>query len=140
MIIIINSLKITLWISAIGCLLAVPFTVLPWNIIESAFLWLDVKPIHDSPITIYLFRIICGVFGLIGIFFAILARNPLQYGYMLNLGAYGLIFFGLLSLILGLNLDVPLKLYIWDALFGLVIGLFVVILSRIKNRVHIKNT
>lgn len=127
-----NRLKTTLWISAIGCLIAIPFAVIPWNIIESIFLWLGVELIA-SPITIYLFRIVCAVFGLIGIFFIILAKNPLKYGYMLDLGAYGLIFFGLLCLILGISLDMSLKLYIGDALFGLILGVLIVILSKIEK-------
>lgn len=128
-----SGLKITLWISAIGCLIATPFTILSWDIIQSIFLWFGIEPISDDPITIYLFRIVCGVFGLIGIFFVILAKNPFQYGYMLNLGAYGLILLGVLCLMLGLSLNMPVKLYIGDALFGLVLGLLIVILSQMEN-------
>lgn len=125
-----NSLKITLWISAVGCLIAAPFTFLPWGIIENIFLWFGVEPIPNNLITTYLFRMACGVFALIGIFFIILAKNPFKYGVMLHLGAYGLIFLGTLCLILGLSLNMPLKLYIGDTLFGLVLGFLIVILSQ----------
>ena len=48
---------------------------------------------------------------------------------MLDLGAYGLIVFGLLSLIVGSVLGLPLKMYIGDALFGLILGIIIAILS-----------
>lgn len=83
----------------------------------------------------YLFRIVCGIVGLIGIYFIILARNPLGYGPMLKLGAYGLIIFGSLSLILGVSLVMPPKVYIGDALSGLVLGIVIIILSFRVQRV-----
>ncbi|MGK7874991.1 MAG: hypothetical protein AB4426_17330 [Xenococcaceae cyanobacterium] len=119
-----KSLKISLWICAIGCLTALPFTVFP-----VPMTWFGLKPIPDIPEIMYFIRIACGVFGLIGIYFIILARNPLGYGAMLNLGAYGLIAFGLLGLILGLSLKIPLIVYLGDALFGIVLGSVIAILS-----------
>ena len=53
-----KSLKLTLWIAAIGCLAAVPFIVLPWSIVENIILWLGFEPLPDSPVVIYLFRIV----------------------------------------------------------------------------------
>ncbi|MFH2046773.1 MAG: hypothetical protein ABIK92_16700 [Pseudomonadota bacterium] len=125
-----RSLKTALWICASGCLAAIPFVVLPWEIIQDLFVWFGIEPIPDTPLLIYFFRGACGIIGLIGIYFIILARNPVKYGPMLNLGAYGLMVFGLLSLILGLSLEMSLKIYLGDAIFGIALGLIVAILSR----------
>jgi len=124
-----KSLKLALWIAAIGCLVAVPFIVLPWSIVENIIRWFGIEPLPYVPAVMYLFRIVCGLVGLIGIYFIILARNPLGYGPMLKLGAYGLIIFGLLSLILGVTLEMPPKVYIGDALSGLILGIVIIILS-----------
>lgn len=124
-----KSLKIALWICAIGCLTAIPFTVLP-----VPMTWFGLKPISDIPELMYFIRVTCGVYGLIGIYFIILARNPLGYGAMLNLSAYGLIAFGLLGLILGLNLKISLIIYLGDALFGIVLGSVIAILSSKTQR------
>lgn len=130
-----KSLKLALWITAIGCLVAVPFIVLPWSIVENIILLFGIEPLPNNPVVMYLFRIVCGIVGLIGIYFIILARNPLGYGPMLKLGAYGLIIFGSLSLILGVSLVMPPKVYIGDALSGLVLGIVIIILSFRVQRV-----
>ena len=124
-----KSLKAALWICAIGCLTAVPFIILPWGVIENIMIRFGVEPIPDIPAAMYFVRIACGVFGLIGIYFIILARNPLTHGPMLNLGAYGLIFFGLLALILGLSLEISPLVFLGDAVFGIVLGIFIAVLS-----------
>ena len=88
----------------------------------------------NVPIVIYIFRVVCGVIGLIGVYFIILARNPLNYGPMLDLGAYGLILFGLLALILGLKIGMPPIAYIGDALSGLILGIIIAIFSSKAKR------
>lgn len=123
-----NYLKTTLWISAIGFLLAAPFIVLPWGIVENIFLMFGAGAISGEPITVYLFRIICGMAVLMGLFFVMLARNPLQYVPLVKLGGYGLMLFGLFSLLAGLSSTMPLKLYIGDVLFGLVFGVIIILL------------
>jgi len=124
-----KGLKTALWVAAIGCLTAVPFIVVPWTVVESFIRWFGLEPIPDAPMVMYLFRVVCGIAGLIGVYFILLARSPLTYGPMLDLGAYGLIVFGLLSLIVGSVLGLPLKMYIGDALFGLILGIIIAILS-----------
>lgn len=111
-----------LWLTAIGCLAAVPFLFLPWTTVESIGSNFGLEAFPNSPIAIYYFKIAFGVFGLIGIFFIILARNPFGYGPMLHLGAYGLILFGLSALILGNTLEIPSIVYLGDGLSGLILG------------------
>jgi hypothetical protein len=129
-----KSLKVALWIAAIGCLAYVQFLVLPWFLIESIALWFGVDPIPNVPVAMYFFRVACGMFGLIGIYFIILARNPLSYGPMLGLGAYGLIVYGLLVFIVGFKIGIPPIVYIGDALFGVILGTIITILSSKAKR------
>ncbi|MBN1292608.1 MAG: hypothetical protein JXB48_12280 [Candidatus Latescibacteria bacterium] len=129
-----KGLKIALWVTAIGCLTAVPFIFLPWAAVESIGSWFGVEQLPDTLIAIYFFKVVFGVFGLIGVFFIILARNPLKYGPMLHLGAVGLILFGLLALILGLSIGLPLIVYLGDGLSGLVLGGAVFIFSSKPNK------
>ena len=117
-----KGLKITLWIAALGCLSAVPFVVMPWSVVENLVLWFGIEPLPNTPIVVYLFRVACGIFGLIGIYFILLARNPLAYGRMLELGTYGLILFGLLSLLVGSSIGLPVIVYLGDSLSGLILG------------------
>jgi len=124
-----KSLKIVLWITAIGCLTAVPFILLPWEVIQNIGSEFGVESLPESPIAIYFFRVVFGVFALIGVFFIILARNPLKYGPMLNLGAFGLILFGLLALIVGLLFGIPPFVYLGDGLSGLILGSAILFLS-----------
>ncbi len=124
-----KSLKIALWIAAIGCLIAVPFIMAPWSVIEKLIQWYGIEPLPGSPVVIYLFRTACGLFGLIGIYYLMLARNPLGYGRMLDLGVYGLVIMGLLALISGLIMELSPKIYIGDALFGLILGIISSVLS-----------
>lgn len=131
-----KSLKVALWVTAIGCLTAVPFIFLPWSVVESIGSWFGIESLPNSPIAVYFFRVVFGVFGCIGVFFMLLARNPLQYGRMLDLGAFGLILFGLLALIMGIAIGLPFIVYVGDGLSGLVLGIVIVISSSKSKRLQ----
>ena len=124
-----KSLKFVLWVTAFGCLTAVPFIFLPWSVVESIASWFGIESLPSSAIAVYFFKVVFCVFGLIGVFFVILARNPLEYGPMLNLGAFGLISFGLLALVIGLFTGLPPIVYLGDGLPGLVLGGAILIFS-----------
>lgn len=118
-----KTLQFFLWLAALGCLLAVPFVFLPWSTLDSLFSWFGIDPLPDTPIALYFYRLNFGIFGLIGVFFILLAKNPLDYGPMLNLGAFGLILTGVLAMLIGFSIALPPIVYLGDGLFGLVIGL-----------------
>jgi len=128
-----KSLKAALWIAAIGCLTAVPFIFSPWTAIESIGSYFGITSLPNTPIAIYFFKVAFGVFGLIGVFFIILALNPWNYGSMLYLGAFGLILFGLLALILGVSISLPPIVYLGDGLSGLILGI-VILFSSSKSK------
>lgn len=124
-----KTLKFVLWVPAIGCLSAVPFIFLPWSVIESIGSWFGIESLPSMPIAVYFFKVTFGVFGLIGVFFVILARSPLESRPMLSLGAFGLILFGLLALVAGLYLGLPPIVFLGDGLSGLVLGIAILFLS-----------
>ena len=134
-----KALKFALWVAAIGCLAAVPFVALPWSVVDNIAHLFGIHPLPDDPVVMYLVRVSCGVFGLIGVYFIILARNPLDSGPMLDLGAYGIAIFGLLSLFIGLSLNVSPRLFIGDALSGLILGVAIIVLSSKAKKAVNKN-
>lgn len=100
-----KGLKIILWICAISCLLGFVFAALPWRATAALFHLFGVPPPTAEPIIVYLYRLCLAMFGMIGIFFTILARNPLKYGAMLLLAAYGLLCYGVFCLVGGYDMD-----------------------------------
>ncbi len=130
-----RSLKTILWISAIGCLTVVPFIFFPWSSITNIISWFGIAPLPDTPIAIYYFKVTFGVFGLGGVFFIILARDPFAYGPMLNLGAFGLILYGVLALTLGISIGLPSIVYLGDGLSGLILGVGILFFASRATRV-----
>jgi hypothetical protein len=124
-----TSLKVVLWIAAIGCLTAVPFIFSPWSTVESIACYFGINSLPNAPIAVYFFKVAFGVFGLIGVFFIVLALNPSKYGSMLYLAAFGLILFGILALVLGFSIGLQPIIYLGDGLSGLVLGIAILFFS-----------
>jgi hypothetical protein len=125
-----RALKVILWIIGIGLLIEAVASVLgPWNTIRDLLTRIGITDIPDTAFVAYFFKIASGVFGMVGIFFIMLARNPVGYGGMLNLAAYGMIAFGLLAAIIGPWMGVPLTICLGDAIFGLLFGCVIAILA-----------
>ena len=124
-----KTLKILLWVTAVCCLVAFPFIFVPWSVIEGIGSWFGVASIPSSPFILYFFKVSCGAYGLIGVFFVILALNPFKYGPMLNLGAYGLMLFGVLALLTGISIGLHPVVYLGDGLSGLALGIAMVIFA-----------
>jgi hypothetical protein len=125
-----KGLKIILWICALCFLLEFIFVPLPWVSINAFFKWIGVEPIVAQPITVFGFRLSMALFGTIGIFFLILARNPLQYGDMLPLAAYGLICYGIIWFFGAMRYGLPVWAYFCDVILGLVGGLLILFFRK----------
>jgi hypothetical protein len=123
-------LKIILWICAIFCLLGFIFAPFPWRTITAWFNWVGYQPPAAEPITVFMFRLCLALFGVIGIFFAILACNPLKYGAMLLLAAYGLMCYGVISLLGGIRYVLPVWMYAGDVIFGVIAGVLIIIFRK----------
>ena len=88
-----KGLKNTLWVCAVIFLPSFIFALLPWQVVTDWFTQYGIHVPTDS-FTVFSARLLYAVFGMIGVFFVILARNPLKYKEMLILAACGLILFG----------------------------------------------
>ena len=80
-----KALKIVLWICAISCLLGFILAAFPWRAVTTLFHWAGIQPPGAEAITVLVFRLCLVLVGAIGVFFTILARDPLKYGAMLHL-------------------------------------------------------
>jgi len=125
-----KGLKITLWICGIFCMLGFIGVALPWNAISTLCQWFGVQPPVAEPITVYMIRLCLAITGLIGVFFIILARNPLKYDGMLLLAAYGLLCYGLFCLVGGICYTLPACAYAGDIIFGFLAGVLILIFRK----------
>ena len=129
-----KTLKIILWVSAIGCLSGFINVIIPWPLITDWMLFTGVEPIGNEPASIYMFRLGFMAYGMMGIFFAILAKNPLKYGAMLPLSACFLIGYGLLRLVGGIIYQFPVWHYIGDFIVSIAFGVSIFVFrSRALN-------
>ena len=125
-----KGLKTVLWICAVCCLSGFVFAALPWRAFTALCHWVGIQPPAAEAITVFMFRLSLAIFGMIGIFFVILARNPLKYGAMLLLAAYGLVCYGVFSLVGGLRYGLPVWTYAGDVIFGVVAGVLLVFFRK----------
>ena len=125
-----KGLKNTLWVCAIGFLLSFIFAVLPWRAFTAWANQFGVQIPAAEPWIVFWVRILFTTYGMIGVFFVILARNPLKYGAMLLLAAYGLLLLGILELIGSIRYALPLITYIVDVIFCFITGILILIFRR----------
>ncbi|MFC1556872.1 hypothetical protein ACFL5L_02680 [candidate division KSB1 bacterium] len=117
-----KGLKIVLWVVGIAGVLCFLSVIVPWTWISrivSSYNW-DISGFQGFQK--YWFRIGPAGYGFIGIFFIMLARNPLKYGAMLLLGGYGLLVFGLFCLFWGIYYTFPILNWLGDLLFSWITG------------------
>lgn len=125
-----KGLKIILWICAISCLLGFIFAVLPWQVMNTFIHWTGIRPPTAEPPTIFVIRLFAATYGMIGIFFVILAGNPLSYNAMLLLAAYGLIFGGIFYLVDGIKYGIPVWYCSQKAISSVVLGVLILIFKK----------
>ena len=125
-----KGLKITLWVCAIAFLLSFIGAALPWRALTAWANQFGVQIPTAEPWTVFWFRILFATYGMIGVFFVILARNPLKYGEMLLLAAYGLLLLGVLVLIGSIRYELPFITYIVDVIFCFITGALILIFRK----------
>lgn len=115
-------LKIILWVCGIAFLLSFVGLLIPWRVMAACIERVGIEVSVVAPFKAYIARLTLGCSGLAGIFFVILATDPLRYGPMLPLAGCGLIFMGLICLVGGIRYDLPAVMFYLDMVFGLVGG------------------
>lgn len=125
-----KTVKSILWICAVSCLLGFVAAVIPWKVITGFYQLFGIQPLPSDPVSVYTFRVFLVMTGMIGIFFVILARNPLKYEPMFKLTAYGLLCFGAFCLFFGIRYQLQYWLYFGDAFFCMLAGILLLVFRK----------
>ena len=125
-----RALKICLWVTGILCLLAVVALFIPLSTYEFLANFLGVETLPDSPLLGYAIRTIAATFMGIGVFFVILALDPMKYGVLVPYSGMAAVFIGVVCLVSGPIARIPTLWYLGDALSCLVLGVLILVFWR----------
>ncbi|MHC4574954.1 MAG: hypothetical protein ACYS76_12630 [Planctomycetota bacterium] len=125
-----RALKICLWAAGVLCLLSVVGMFLPVGAVESFAKAFGVQTLPDSPLIMYAIRTISATFIGIGVFFIILALDPMKYGVLVPFSGIIAVFIGAVCAISGPIVGMPTIWYLGDALSCLALGLLILVLWR----------
>jgi len=133
-----RGLKICLWIACIGCLLSISGMILPISTWQPIAKFFGVGSIPESPLVIYLVRVMSASYAVIGIFFIILALRPMDYGIMVPFSGLAAVVLGFVCALTGVTVGMPAIWYLGDSLSCIVVGLLIVLFWQ--NAVKKTNT
>ena len=122
-----RALKICLWIAGFACLLSVFGMFLPVSAIETITKFFGIESLPDSPQFMYAVRLMSGTYAAVGVFFIILALQPMKYGVMVPFSGLGAVFVGVVCAIAGLLSEMPLWWFMGDSLSCLVLGVLILV-------------
>ena len=122
-----RALKICLWIAGVGCLLSVFGMFLPMSVFESIAKFFGIELLPDSPLLVYAVRLMSATYAAVGVFFIILALDPMKYGVMVPFSGVGAVFVGVVCAIAGLSTAMPLWWFLGDSLSCLVLGVLILV-------------
>ena len=122
-----RALKICLWIAGIGCLLSVFGMFLPMSWFESITKFFGIESLPDSSQFVYAVRLMSATYAAVGVFFIILALDPVKYGVMVPFSGLGAVFIGVVCAIAGLLAAMPILWFLGDSLSCLVLGVLVLV-------------
>ncbi len=122
-----RALKICLWITGVGCLLWVFGMFLPMSVFESIAKFFGIELLPDSLLFMYAFRLMSATYAAVGVFFIILALQPMKYGVMVPFSGLGAVFVGVVCAIAGLSTAMPLWWFLGDSLSCLVLGVLILV-------------
>lgn len=124
------ALKTCLWIHGLGCLLSVITVFLPMSLFESLYATVLGRPFPDSQEIVYAVRLTSAMSVMLGGFFILLALRPVECGVLVPFAGWATVFLGVVCVIGGLELRMPLWWFLGDALWCLLFGSLIVIFSR----------
>ncbi len=122
-----RGLKICLWITGILCLLSVVGLFLSISAFESIAGFFGIETLPDSPLVIYVIRTMSATFAGIGVFFIILALNPVKYGVIVPFSGLTAVFIGVVCLVTGLGVGMPAVWFLGDFLSCAVLGVLILV-------------
>jgi len=111
-----KGLKVVLVVIGLLCLVsAAPAMVLPWSSIVRGLGVFGLQAPPEHPVCLYCTRVYTLAFALIGIFFLVLASDPLRYRPMLVLAVCGLFLTAVAALVAGRLTGMQPLWYLADA-------------------------
>ena len=125
-----RALKICLWVAGIACLASVFGMFLPISAWEPIAKFFGIETLPDSPEFVYAARLMSATYVAVGVFFVILALDPLKYGVMVPFSGIGAIFVGVVCAIAGLVAAMPTLWFLGDSLSCLVFGVLILVFWR----------
>ncbi len=130
------ALKICLWVASIGCLLSVFGMFLPISVWESIAKCFGIESLHlsDSPLVEYALRLMSATYVAIGVYFVILALNPMKYGVMVPFTGLAAVFLGLVCAITGLVVGMSVLWFLGDSVSCAILGVLILAFWRQANR------
>jgi hypothetical protein len=120
-----RSLKIFLWIAAIGCLLSGFGTFLPISMLESFVKVLGVQAFPDSPLFVYVVRVVSAMAVATGVYLIILALDPMKYPMLIPFTGLASVFLGLVCGITGLAVGMSPLWFLGDTLSCVIVGVLI---------------
>ena len=114
--------RIFLLAGAIGWGMSILGVLLPWNVMDIVLQNMGAaSPITDVQVQ-YWFRMATGAWSIIGFLYLMVLLKPQKYNNLIPLLAWGTVFEGIVLLIQGLYLNLPLFPFAGDVGFCLIVG------------------
>ena len=129
-----RGLKICLWIAGVGCLLAGIAMFLPLGMLESMVKVFGEESFPSSAVFFYLLRVTLATYFGIGLFYVILARDPMKYGVIVPFSGVIAVFIGVVCAVAGLLFEMPVLWFLGDAIPCLVLGVLIFIFWKKSQR------
>ncbi len=132
-------LRLLLVCGGFGCFISIFGVVMPWPAVAEQLEGLGAGKLPADPMLNYWLRMQSGANTFIGLFFFFLAVNPVKYRSILPMAWIFLIGEGCILLVWGLLLKLPVLPFAVDTLFCLMIGLGILLSSRMLNKQTIES-
>ena len=114
--------RIFLLAGAIGWGVSILGVLLPWNVMDIVLQNMGAAaPVTDVQVQ-YWFRMATGAWSIIGFLYLMVLLKPQKYNNLIPLLAWGTVFEGIVLLIHGLYLNLPLFPFAGDVGFCLIVG------------------
>jgi hypothetical protein len=125
-----RGLKICLWITGIVSLVSVVGLFLPLSACESIARFFGTERLPASTLIMYAVRTVSAMYIGTGVFFIILALDPVRYGVLVPFSGLAAIFIGVVCAITGMTVGMPVLWFLGDFLSCAVLGVLIVVFWR----------
>jgi hypothetical protein len=120
-------LKISLWVTGIACLLSVPGIFMPVSSWQPVTEFFGIETLPDSPLFVYMARLMCATYAGTGIYFIILALRPVKHGVLVPFSGLVCVLLGVFCWMTGKETAMPAKWYLSDSLSALILGVLILL-------------